>query len=220
MSMLSIKTLCGQYSQANHRDRLVAVFRDFDRVLVTSSFGTTSVILLHMLHQVKPNHPVHFVDTGYHFRETLDFAERLKRMWNLNLVLVRPGEDEHARTRQQRSWEHQADLCCKVNKVNPLKALKRRHEVWISGMLGGTNAHRKSLPMFKQDGELLRFYPLIDMTPDEAEAYQVIYDLPKHPLSAKGYGSIGCSHCTQKGEGRSGRWAGRAKTECGLHLFK
>jgi len=217
MSIINIKTLCDSYSQANHRERLVGLFRDFDRVLVTSSFGTTSVMLLHLVHQIKPDHPVYFIDTGYHFQETHDFIERLKRQWNLNVVYVGPKRDEQTWTRKQRLWEKDQDMCCGINKVNPLTRLKRSHDVWVSGMLGGTTELREELPIFVEDGDIIRCYPFIDRTEAEAAIYKRIHKLPSHPLEALGYGSIGCSHCTQRGEGRSGRWADSTKTECGLH---
>jgi len=217
MSIINIKTLCEAYSQVNHRERLVALFRDFDRVLVTSSFGTTSVMLLHLIHQIKPDHPIYFLDTGYHFQETQAFIERLKLQWNLNVVHVKPKTDEHNWTRKQRLWQQDPDLCCSINKVNPLNELKKSHDVWVSGMLGGTTDLRKDMSIFKEDGDILRFYPLIDRTEEEAAIYKRIHKLPGHPLESLGYGSVGCTHCTKKGEGRTGRWAGSEKTECGLH---
>lgn len=219
MSFSKIKTLCEQYSQVNYRERLVEVFRNYDRVLVTSSFGTTSVILLHLLHEVKPDHPVHFIDTTYHFSETHQYMQSLIDRWGLNVVHVRPEPIGNARTRRERTWAHHPDRCCQVNKVSPINRLKKQHDVWISGMTGGITEYRKNLPIFKQEGKLMRFYPLIDMTPEDADLYKTIYELPAHPLEGQGYGSIGCTHCTLKGHGRSGRWADKAKTECGLHVF-
>lgn len=218
MSILNIKTLCEAYSQVNHRERLVGLFRDFDRVLVTSSFGTTSVMLLHLVHQIKPDHPVYFIDTGYHFQQTHDFIDELRRKWDLNVVYANPKRDEQNWTRKQRLWTKDPDLCCSINKVNPLAHLKRNHDVWVSGMLGGTTKLREEMPIFKEDGDIIRFYPFIDKSEADVAVYKRIHRLPSHPLEAEGYGSIGCEHCTQRGEGRSGRWANSTKTECGLHL--
>lgn len=217
MSIFNIKTLCETYSQVNHRERLVGLFRDFDRVLVTSSFGTTSVMLLHLVHQINPDHPVYFIDTGYHFQETHDFIESLKRQWGLHVVYVGPRKDEHNWSRKQRLWTKDQDLCCGINKVNPLTHLKRGHDVWVSGMLGGTTDFREDLPIFVEDGDIIRFYPFIDKSEADAAIYKRIHRLPSHPLEAEGYGSIGCEQCTQRGDGRSGRWANSSKTECGLH---
>ncbi|MCI4670150.1 MAG: phosphoadenylyl-sulfate reductase [Bacteroidia bacterium] len=217
---MKIKTLCEAYSPYDHRKRLEEAFNEFDRVLVTSSFGTTSAILLHLLSKVKPDMPVYMVNTGYLFPETIAYKDTLQKKFNLNIIEVEPKKNEHLFTRLNYTWAHHSDLCCHFNKVEPMNSLKENFDLWISGMLGGTNTHRDNMPLFKNDNGLTRFYPLVDMSPEEAQAYQIIYEIPKHPLEAKGYGSVGCKHCTVKGSGRSGRWAGQAKTECGLHIIQ
>ncbi len=216
---MDLKTLCAQYAPHDYRKRLEAIFRDFDRVLITSSFGTTSAILLHLLHQVKPDHPVYFVDTNYLFKETQAYRETVTRRWNLKVKAEKPGLNAHMYTRMDYTWAHQPDACCYVNKVLPLEPLKASHDLWISGMIGGLSPSRQQRPIFQFDGDMLRFYPLIDMSAEDAHYYQIIHELPEHPLSQRGYGSVGCKQCTAKGQGRSGRWAGLNKTECGLHLF-
>ncbi|MEO0897090.1 MAG: phosphoadenylyl-sulfate reductase [Bacteroidota bacterium] len=215
----NIKTLCEAYSPYDHVQRLEAIFREFDRVLITSSFGTTSAILLHLLQKVKPGHPIYMIDTGYLFKETLAYKETLRRRLNLNIIEVKPKQNEHIFTKLDYTWAHHPDLCCHFNKVEPMGELKKDFDVWISGMLGNSNSFRTNAPLFKQDRDMLRFYPLIDMSAEEAQAHQIIYELPQHPLESKGYGSVGCTHCTAKGLGRSGRWAGKQKTECGLHII-
>ena len=212
-----LKTLCASYAQVDHRERLERVFRDFDRVLVTSSFGTTSVTLLHLLQQVKPGHPVHFIDTTYHFPETWQYAEKLTNQLGLVVKTVTPDGNLNGLTRQQKAWSSDPDFCCYVNKVRPVQGLKKQHDVWISGMVGGVDPSRKDLPIFEDHGDIIKFYPFIDMSLEEVEAYKIIYELPPHPLESQGFGSVGCLHCTAKGDGRNGRWAGKAKTECGLH---
>ncbi len=220
MRNMNTKTLCEAYSPFDPKQRLEKLFGEFDRVLMTSSFGTTSAILLHLLHKVKPGHPVHFIDTRYHFAETYEYKQTLQKLWGLNIVDVRPKANEHLFTRTDFTWAHQPDACCYVNKVMPLEELKESHHVWISGMFGGTTELRKKMPLFQWDGQILRFYPFIDMTEQEAEWYKTVYELPTHPLEARGYSSIGCNHCTAKGNGRSGRWAGTGKNECGLHAIQ
>lgn len=212
-----LKTLCASYAQVDYKARLERVFRDFDRVLVTSSFGTTSVMLLHMLQEVAPGHPVHFIDTTYHFPQTWQYAETLVKQLGIHVVTVSPDGNLNGLTRQQRAWQSDPNFCCYVNKVRPVQSLRQQHDIWISGMVGGLDPLRRHLPMFDSQADIVKFYPFIDMEKDEAEAYKIIYDLPDHPLEAEGYGSVGCLHCTSKGEGREGRWVGKAKTECGLH---
>lgn len=220
MTQYELKTLCDKYSQLNHRERMVEVFRDFDRVLVTSSFGTTSATLLHHLHKARPAHPIYFVDTTYHFSETLAYKQKLERLYGLTVETVSPSSIENMYTKLDWTWAHKPDECCYANKVAPLKNLKASHDVWISGMIGRTSLNRRNLDIFAFDGEIVRFYPFLDMTQEEAEVYKVIYELPEHPLQSAGFGSVGCTHCTVPGQGRDGRWAGKQKTECGLHLFQ
>lgn len=216
---MNTKTLCESYSPYDPKQRLEKLIGEFDRVLVTSSFGTTSAILLHMLHKVKPDFPIHFIDTRYHFAETYDYKKELTRKWDLNIVDVQPKVNENMFTKTNFTWAHHPDSCCFVNKVLPIEELKSTHNVWISGMLGGTTDVRKEMPLFKWDGQILRFYPLINMSEQEAEWYKIIHELPSHPLEAKGYASVGCQNCTAKGAGRQGRWSGQSKKECGLHVL-
>lgn len=217
---LDLKTLCATYAPLTPSERIARLFEDFDRVLVTSSFGTTSVVLLHHLHKIKPEHPIHFIDTSYHFQETHGYRQQLTKAWNLNVISVHPRSIENRYTQLSWTWTYAPDDCCGVNKVQPVNELKAHFDVWISGMMGGTTRQREQLDVFAHDGDILRFYPFIDMKPQEAEWYKIVHDLPRHPLESKGYGSIGCVHCTRKGDGRSGRWQGKQKTECGLHMFK
>lgn len=215
----SLKTLCATYAPYDHRKRLEAIFRDFDRVLITSSFGTTSAIFLHLLQKVKPDHPVYFIDTQYLFPETQAYKQQLTKRLGLNVQTIKPKANEHMFTKLDYTWSHHPDLCCHFNKVMPMDTLKADFDVWISGMIGGTNAHRTQKPMFKQDKDIIRFYPLMDMDMTEAQAYRMVHELPTHPLELKGYGSVGCKHCTVKGQGRDGRWSKFNKTECGLHII-
>ena len=96
--------------------------------------------------------------------------------------------------------------------------LKEGKKVWISGLLGYQNKHRKELPIFEQKSDILKFYPIIDVSEQEVKNYYETNQIPFHPLQAQGYESIGCAQCTVKGKGREGRWTNTSKTECGLHL--
>ncbi len=216
---MNTKTLCDSYSPLDPKQRMEKLFGEFDRVLITSSFGTNSAILLHLLHKVHPTHPVHFIDTRYHFAETHAFKDELRAAWGLNVVDVKPKVNEHLFTKTNYTWAHHPDACCYVNKVMPLEELKSTHDVWVSGMLGGATELRKQMPLFQWDGQILRFYPLIHMTEQEAIWYRFLNELPSHPLESKGYQSIGCKNCTVKGDGRNGRWNGLDKQECGLHIL-
>jgi phosphoadenosine phosphosulfate reductase len=98
-----------------------------------------------------------------------------------------------------------------------LDKIKGGYDVWISGVLGFQNIHRKNLEIFDIKEGLLKFHPLIDMTKEDLNLYRQLFELPTHELIHKGYDSVGCKHCTKKGRGREGRWFDLEKTECGIH---
>jgi phosphoadenosine phosphosulfate reductase len=209
-----------QFASLSPQERLKALFEEVaeEEVLVTSSFGSTSAILLHMLSKVKPGFPVYFVDTGYHFKETLAYRRLLTEQLGLTLIDARAEERKHRFTKENETWRLNQDLCCFINKVSPVDVLKSRHRIWVSGLLRFQNANRQKMELFEQRQGIIKFHPIIDMNPEEVALYKRLYGLPEHPLLKQGYDSIGCSHCTVKGTGRGGRWADSAKTECGLHL--
>ena len=197
--------------------RVAQVFNTFKDVLVTSSFGTTSVVLLHLVSRMRPRCPIYFIDTGYHFDETLEYKKRLSRLLNLNVIDLRPAPAEHAKTRARQLWNEKPDRCCEINKNEPLQNIKGQYKVWMSGLIGYQNRHRSTLQILDDDEDLLKFQPLIDWNSALVEEYIEGHGLPQHPLKEQGYHSVGCTHCTVPGVGRSGRWSNRSKTECGLH---
>lgn len=198
--------------------RLAYILNKFqDNALVTTSFGTTSALLLHFLSRVRPGFPIHFIDTGYLFEETIAYKDELTRMLDLNVITHRPNVKEHEATKVSQLWETDPDACCATNKVAPLENVKSQHQVWISGLLGFQNGFRSGLDILQRRSDIFRFYPLIDWTQAQVDDYFEYFGLPKHPLEPFGYSSIGCTHCTVAGDGRNGRWSGGGKTECGLH---
>lgn len=209
-----------QFASLSPQERLHALFEKVgeEDVLVTSSFGSTSAILLHMLSKVRPGFPVYFVDTGYHFQETLKYRRLLARQLGLTLIDARAEERKHRFTKENETWRRNQDLCCAINKVGPVNELKDCHRIWVSGLLRFQNTNRQKMEIFEERADIIKFHPIIDMSPEEVALYRQVYELPQHPLLKQGYDSIGCVHCTVKGTGRAGRWADSAKTECGLHL--
>lgn len=197
--------------------RVAQVFNTFKNVLVTSSFGTTSAVLLHLVSRIQPNCPVYFIDTGYHFEETLQYKKRLSRLLKLNVIDLRPAPAMHAKTRAQQLWSEDANRCCEINKSEPLQNIKEQYSVWMSGLIGFQSRHRQRLQILDDDQDLLKFQPLIDWNSGLVEEYIEGHGLPQHPLKKQGYHSVGCTHCTIPGAGRSGRWSDQSKTECGLH---
>lgn len=218
--MKDLNSLNEKYRKLHPLDRFAELFKDFDakEVLVTSSFGITSSLVLHMLSQTRSQHPVYFIDTSYHFEKTLEYKAMLTSLFDLKVVAVKPDAKKREWAEQQQLWKTNSDACCRIHKVEPLNRIKNQHKVWVSGLMGHQNEHRKDLAIFQEKNGLLKFHPLIDMPEEEARLYRMIYEIPDHPLLEEGYGSVGCRHCTVKGACRSGRWAGIGKTECGLHV--
>jgi len=216
---LSIELLNDLFRPLRPWERLERLYRYFpkEEILVTSSFGTQSALLLHWLHELCPDQRIYFIDTTYHFPETLAYKEQLSRQLGLEVVDLRPKPDENTLTREEKWWESHPRMCCAINKIAPLEPVKARHRIWISGLMAYQTAFRSRLRVFEKQGDIVKFHPLIDLEEDEFRYFFGKYELPEHPLADRGYGSIGCTHCTQRGKGRAGRWKDSSQTECGLH---
>lgn len=215
-----IETLNQRYASLNFEQRLYQLYRDFapEKVMVTSSFAATSAYFLHIVSRIRPDQIVHFIDTGYHFPETVEYRNYLVELFHLKVKDIRAEDWKHQFTQQEQTYLKDPDFCCSVNKVEPLEAIKPNYHVWVSSLMRWQTDHRASLPIFEIRRGMIKFNPMIDVTREERDAYIREHDLPFHPLVDKGYQSIGCTHCTVPGEGRAGRWLGKPKTECGLHL--
>ncbi len=216
---MNLKKLNQQYKPLSYQERLKNLFNDFsqDEILVTSSFGTTSMALLHLLSKVKPGHPVHFIDTSYHFPQTLAYRDKLVEQLGLKVVDVKAESKKNRFTKENQTWEHNQDLCCFINKIEPLDLIKPNFKIWVAGVLGFQSPHRKNLQLFEPQDGLIKFHPLVDMNKVDLNLYTRLFELPTHPLLLEGYDSVGCTHCTTKGKNRSGRWFNISKSECGLH---
>jgi len=193
------------------------------RVAVVSSFGTESAVLLHMVAQADKAMPVIFVDTLRMFPETLDYRELLvQRLGFTNSQTVTPDPDVlAAKDDKGLRWSYDPDGCCAIRKVEPLARAKRGLDSWISGRKAFQSVTRQNLPRFEIEDGRLKINPLGDWDKAALDAYFEANDLPRHPLEAQGYLSIGCEPCTSKvmpGEDpRAGRWRGWDKVECGIH---
>lgn len=215
---MTIDELNKKYLPLSPEERIKELYNDFNKVLFTSSFGTTAVYLLHLFNKIKPNESVYFLDTTYHFNETLEYKEQLTKLWNLKVIDILPEEWKNKFTASDKTWNTDPDLCCSINKVEPMDKIKADFEVWVSGLMSSQNQHREGLKVFEQKEGIIKFYPLIDQTEAKAQEYIKKNNLPEHPLLKAGYSSVGCVHCTVAGKGRAGRWVNKSKTECGLHL--
>ncbi|WP_408872539.1 phosphoadenylyl-sulfate reductase [Gluconobacter roseus] len=194
------------------------------RVAVISSFGAESAVLLDLVAQIDPSVPVFFLDTKRHFPETLEYRDRLSRRLGLSDVrsLAPTPKALQDRDPQDQLADFDPDACCALRKVEPLELVLPDFDIWITGRKRSQSATRAALPLVdpQPDGSV-KLNPLAGWGPEKIEAQIQRRDLPRHPLVAKGYTSIGCAPCTRAvkdGEdGRAGRWAGLAKTECGIH---
>ncbi len=198
-------------------------------LVVSTSFQTQSMPLLHMVKSIMPEVPILFLDTGYHFWDTLTFRERIQHEWNLNVVdLYRDSRwDVFVRDHIRKLPLDDANLCCYIHKVQPMQRALAGLKAWITGIRRDQTperAHARILEL-QPDG-LLKINPLLNWTRTDIQRYREEHHLPSHPLYRRGYRSVGCAPCTVAvGAGdddRAGRWAGRGKTECGLHtdLFR
>lgn len=192
-------------------------------VALVSSFGAESAALLHLVAQADPGVPVIFLDTGKHFPETLAYRDQLAaRLGLASLRIVAPDpETIQKRDATGLRWSYDPDGCCEIRKVAPLEKALAPFDTSITGRKAFQASTRNALPRFELDGDRLKFNPLANWTKADIEAWFVKHDLPRHPLEAQGYLSIGCAPCTsvvKPGEDpRAGRWRGWEKTECGIH---
>ncbi len=186
-----------------------------DDVIVAVSFE--DAVLPHLAVSVKPDIEVLFLDTQYHFAETLWFVEEVRRRYDLNLRVVEPLVAPDNR------WQRDVEACCSVRKVEPLARALAEKRAWITGLKRVDAPTRASAPIVSWDSPrgLVKVNPLAAWTAADLAAYTTDHDLPRNPLADRGYPSVGCWPCTRPvapgQDPRAGRWAGLDKTECGLH---
>lgn len=198
------------------------------RVALVSSFGAEAAVLLHMVAQVDASVPVIFLDTGKHFPETLAYRDALAaRLGLTDLRSLTPDPaDLAARDAAGERWSYDPDGCCELRKVRPLARALAGFDATISGRKAFQAGTRAALPLVEIDPSdaagRLKINPLRDWRKADLDAYFEANTLPRHPLEAQGYPSIGCAPCTSavaEGEdARAGRWRGFAKVECGIHV--
>ncbi|MGD0942893.1 MAG: phosphoadenylyl-sulfate reductase [Acidimicrobiales bacterium] len=185
------------------------------RVALAASFQDAA--LLDMAVRVDPAIEVIFLDTGFHFPETLAYVERLRRRYDLNLVVTHPeiSPDE---------FPCGSSRCCELRKVAPLAKALQGRSAWITGLKRVDTPERATAPVIAWDPrrKMVKVNPVAAWDDDDVDAYVAAHDLPRHPLNYLGYVSIGCAPTTvpvpEGRHPREGRWAGTAKTECGLHV--
>ena len=192
---------------------------------MTTAFGYSGIVLLDHVLKIMPNIRLYFIDTGFHFPETLEFCYRLRELWNLNLEIVRPRttkEELYANVGKE-PYKANADLCCVYCKTEPLLRFIHKHAAWLSGLRRDQSGARSEIEVIELDGRgVIKICPLARWTREQTWAYLREHRLPYHPLHDQGYPSIGCAPCTAPNPNgaseRDGRWPFMQKLECGIHL--
>lgn len=195
---------------------------------VTSSFQTECVALVHLMIEQRPDIPVLFLETGYHFQETLAYRDRITAEWNLNLHNLEAGQSVADQEQAFGILNRTApDRCCKLRKVEPLFAGLEPYDAWFTALRrdqSPTRANLQKVEPFKLPGgkAIRKISPLADWTTRDVWTYLNSRGIPELPLYQLGYTSIGCQPCTalplDPNNPRSGRWQGQQKLECGIHI--
>lgn len=189
-----------------------------ENVAITCSFE--DAVLSHLAVTANPDADIVLLDTQYLFAETWWLAEEMQRRFDIRLRVVSP----QPAVQRDNLWQRDVEACCAIRKVEPLNRSLEGKAAWVSGVRRADGPTRANTPVFSYDinRNLVKINPLATWTDDDVAQYSELHDLPANPLTARGYPSIGCWPCTHPvadGEDRrGGRWAGNAKTECGLHV--
>lgn len=222
---LDIQGLSDRLEPVSASCRLSIAIRDLfpGRIGLVSSFGAESAVLLDLVAAVDRSTPVVFVDTGFLFAETIAYRDALVQRLGLTAVTtVTPeGSDLSRDDPEAFLWASAPDQCCRLRKTLPLSRALAPFDAWISGRKRFQAQTRTTLSFAEAEGHRVKINPLADWSARDVLAYLEDHDLPRHPLVAKRYLSIGCIPCTspvKPGEDqRAGRWRGNAKVECGIH---
>ncbi len=193
------------------------------KAVLTQSMANTA--LAYLINQVAPEIPVVFLDTGYHFPETVQTRDALQARTSLNIISLTPKQTIAEQDAEHGAdlWQRDPDLCCKLRKVAPMEDLIQGYEAWITGMRHETAPHRAAVPVvqFDESRGVLKIAPILHWSEAQLLRYTMENDVPVNPLMYDGYPSIGCAPCTKRvapgDDPRAGRWAGQGKNECGLH---
>jgi phosphoadenosine phosphosulfate reductase len=194
------------------------------RLFTSSSFQSHSLVLLHILSRIDNSIPVYFINTGYHFPETVKFRDHITELFGLNTVDLKPDVPKFMQRDPEGRllFTSDPDHCCHLNKTQPMDAILMAHDVWINGVRADQSAIRAAMKVEQPAKHgCIRFHPMLDWNARMIWLYQKEHNLPKHPLEEKGFVSIGCEPCTRKldpeMQEREARWFGMNKIECGLH---
>lgn len=196
------------------------------RLTMTSSFGPEGIVLIDLLSRLASDIPVIYLDTGYHFAATTAVKDAVRDRYNLNLIEQRAALtlEQQAALYGQDLFRTQADLCCQIRKVEPLREALRDYDGWLVALRRDQSPTRANIQKVEWNAkhQLVKINPLADWTRNQIWSYILDHKLPYNLLHDEGYTSIGCEPCTQPTQAgqheRDGRWVGSGKQECGLHL--
>ena len=227
MQQRKIETQARQFEDASPFDILSWTSATWgEQLAIVTSFQITGIAALHMMQRIAPRTPVLTLDTGLLFPETQDLIDELEQRFQLDLRRIKPRQTprQQARDYGDRLWERNPDRCCHIRKTIPLRDALVGFEAWITGLRRDQSPLRSGTPVLSRDSRsgLIKVAPFANWSEDRVWAYIREHDLPHNKLHRAGYPSIGCWPCTKarvsNGDGRSGRWANRSKSECGIHI--
>lgn len=224
---LDLEQLNKEFEKKTPQERIQwAVDHFAPNIVTTSSFGADASVMLHLTSSVYPEIRVFFLETGFHFKETLEFRDLMIEKYKLNVVNL-AAEMGHKKFLEQYGQLHQSDpeKCCYINKVKPLETALAKVDAWFAGIRRGQAKTRADIKYVEEYlPGIYKFNPIADWVKEDVEKYIKEHNLPMHPLKHKGFPSIGCQPCTRAvkpGEDpRAGRWDNSEKTECGIHVRK
>lgn len=196
-----------------------------DKLAIGTSLGAEAMVIMDIASRIIPKVPYIFLDTGFHFSDTLDLLEKAKRRYNANIIVAKTEitPARQAALHGEQLFFRDPSACCEIRKIEPMRKALKPYQAWLSGMRRDQTAVRANMGHADWDSKfgLLKISPILEWTWDDVWKYIQENDVPYNRLHDMGYPSIGCAPCTKPvkpGEDpRSGRWAGFDKTECGLH---
>lgn len=216
-----------RFEDRSPRDVLAWTFEMFgEQVAMATGFGTSGIVMMHILSELNSVATVFYLDTDLLFPETHVLKNRLQEELGIRFTRVAPAVslNEQEAAKGTRLWDKSPDACCFIRKVRPLQQFLADKDAWITGLRRHQAHTRAETRIIEWDhvNQLVKVNPLAHWTSEDVWSYILLNELPYNPLHDQGYPSIGCMPCTRAVKGdeeeRAGRWAGRNKTECGIHL--
>jgi phosphoadenosine phosphosulfate reductase len=194
------------------------------RICITSSMS--DAVIVHLASAIRPGIDVVFLDTGYHFPETIGTRDAVSAVYPVNLINVTPSRTvaEQDADLGPRLYGRNPDLCCYLRKVEPLERALSGYDAWITGVRREETMSRRTTRVveFDEKRQMVKVNPIVSWTSEQVDEYIAANGVLVNPLVYDGYPSIGCRTCTMRvapgADPRSGRWAGTGKTECGIHV--